>query len=83
MNKMEDNIEFLRVELEQYKNRCKMLEYECDEHKQEYYYLKDEIKNSNIYPRDEITIPDLMKFEFLKENWDKISLEKLELSLYL
>ena len=32
----------------------------------------------DIYPRREITLPELMKFEFLKDNWDKISLEDLE-----
>ncbi len=43
--------------------------------------LRDEVEyleDRNIYPRQEITLPELMKFEFLKENWDKITLEQLE-----
>ncbi len=43
--------------------------------------LRDEIDklgDINIFPRYEITLPEKMKFDFLKENWDKISLEDLE-----
>lgn len=38
----------------------------------------EDLKKRDIYPRREITLPELMKFEYLKENWDKISLEDLE-----
>jgi hypothetical protein len=47
----------------------------------EIYDLEQEVadlEKRDVYPRREITLPELMKFEFLKDNWDKISLEDLE-----
>ena len=47
----------------------------------EIYDLEQEVQDlekRDVYPRREITLPELMKFEYLKDNWDKISLEDLE-----
>jgi hypothetical protein len=36
------------------------------------------LEDNILYPRKEITLPELMKFELLKDNWDYIKLEDLE-----
>tara|TARA_B110001454_G_C12463240_1_gene327139 strand:+ start:15 stop:296 length:282 start_codon:yes stop_codon:yes gene_type:complete len=38
----------------------------------------EKLEEKVIFPREEITLPEQMKFEFLQENWDRISLEDLE-----
>lgn len=75
-------------EIDDLKNKVESLEQEVydydygyEDSSYEIYNLEQEIsdlKKRDVYPRREITLPELMKFEFLKENWDKISLENLE-----
>ena len=41
-------------------------------------YEVEQIEKKVVFPRSEITMVEQMKFDFLKENWDNITLEQLE-----
>ena len=60
---LEEEVSDLEFEAENYDCSCDEIE---------------ELEEKVIFPREEITLPEQMKFEFLKENWDKIRLEDLE-----
>lgn len=80
---LEKEVIDLEKEVEDLEERVQDLEEELDNcgFSEDVYHLEQEVEDlekRDVYPRREITLPELMKFEYLKENWDKISLEDLE-----
>ena len=83
VKELEEEVIDLEREVEDLEDKVRDLEEQIDNNgfSEDVYDLEQEVEaleKRDIYPRREVTLPELMKFEFLQENWDKISLEDLE-----